>query len=93
MSEQAQGETKWRLGELPLVRVLHGHASAVSLRLQQENGARPARKTSIFVVQKTSSSFRHALMISFSSREDNFFCGVHCVSRRERSLICYVSGL
>ena len=60
MSEQVQGETKWRLGELALVRVHHGHASAVSLRLQQENGARPARnsKTSIFVVQKTSSGTR-----------------------------------
>ena len=58
MPEQAQGETKWRLGELALVRVHHGHASAVSLRLQQENGARPARKTSIFVVQKTSSGTR-----------------------------------
>ena len=73
ISEQAQGETKWRLGELALVRVHHGHASAGSLRLQQENGARPARKTSIFVVQKISSAFRHALTISFSSREDNFF--------------------
>ena len=65
MSEQAQGETKWRLGELALVRVHHGrgtpnhgHVSAVSLRRQQENGARPARKTSIFVVQKTSSGTR-----------------------------------
>ena len=55
MSEQAQGETKWRLGELALVRVHRGHASAVSLRLQQENGARPAP---IFVVQKTSSGTR-----------------------------------
>ena len=32
MSEQAQGETKWRLGKLAPVRVHHGHASAVSLR-------------------------------------------------------------
>ena len=40
MSEQAQGETKWRLGELARVRVHHGHASAVRLRRQQENGAR-----------------------------------------------------
>ena len=31
MSEQAQGETKWRLGELARVRVHHGHASAVRL--------------------------------------------------------------
>ena len=46
MSEQAQGETKWRLGELALVRVHHGHASAVSLRHQQKNGAQPAGKTS-----------------------------------------------
>ena len=58
MSEQAQDETKWRLGELALVRVHLGHASAVSPRLHQENGARPARKTSIFVVQKTSSGTR-----------------------------------
>ena len=41
MSEQAQGETKWRLGELARMRVHHGHASAVRLRRQQENGARP----------------------------------------------------
>ena len=58
MSEQAHGETKWRLGELAHVRVHHGHGSAVSLRLQEENGARPARKTSIFVMQKTSSGTR-----------------------------------
>ena len=51
-SEQAQGETKWRLGELARVRVHHGHASAVSLRRQQEKGARPARTISTFAVQK-----------------------------------------
>ena len=45
MSEQAQGETKWRLGELARVREHHGHASAVRLRRQQENGARPVRTT------------------------------------------------
>ena len=58
MSEQAQGETKWRLGELARVRVHHGHASAVRLRRQQENGARPARTTSTFVVQKIHSHAR-----------------------------------
>ena len=52
MSEQAQGQTKWRLGELARVRAHHGHASAVTLRRQLENGARPARTTSTFVVQK-----------------------------------------
>ena len=36
---------------------------------------------------------RKALTISFSSRKDKFFlCGDQCVSRRERSLICYVSA-
>ena len=54
MSEQAQGETKWRRGELALVRVHHGHASAVSLRLQQENGARPARNSEDFEVRSSS---------------------------------------
>ena len=74
MSEQAQGETKWRLGELALVRVHHGHASAVSLRLQQENGARPARNSEDFDLRRAEVDiFRHALTISFSSREDNFF--------------------
>ena len=68
MSEQAQGETKWSLGELAFVR---GHASALNLQRLRENSARPARKTSIFVMQKD--IFRHALAISFSSHEDNFF--------------------
>ena len=72
MSEQAQGETKWRLGELARVRVHHGHASAVRLRRQQENGARPARTTSTFVVQKIHSQ-RHALTISFSEKDKFFF--------------------
>ena len=36
MSEQAQGETKWRLGERARVRVHHGHASVVSLRRQKK---------------------------------------------------------
>ena len=73
MSEQAQGETKWRLGELARVRVHHGHASAVRLRRQQENGARPARTTSTFVVKKIHSRRqRHALTISFSEK-DKFF--------------------
>ena len=65
MSEQAQRETEWRLGELARVRVHHGHASAVRLRRQQENGARPARTSSTFVVQKI---HKHALTISFSVR-------------------------
>ena len=46
MSEQAQGETKWRLFERARVRVHDGHASAVSLRRQQENGARPTSRPS-----------------------------------------------
>ena len=83
MSERAQEETKWRLGEVARVRGHHGHASAVRLRRQQENGARN-RTTSTFVMQKI---HRHALTISFSERT-SFFCGDHCVSRRERSLIC-----
>ena len=78
MSEQAHGETKWRLGELARLRVHHGHASALSLRSQQENSARPARTTSTFVVQKIHS--RHALRISFSSRKDQFFFVVITVS-------------
>ena len=36
MSEQVQGETKWRLGELACMCVHHDHASALSLRRQQE---------------------------------------------------------
>ena len=66
MSERAQDETKWRLGELARVRVHHGHASAVRLRRQQENGARPTRTTSTFVVQPE--IHMHALTISFSVR-------------------------
>ena len=86
MSERAQEETKWRPGELARVRVHHGHASAVRLQRQQENGARPTRTTSTFVVQNM---HRHALTISFSVRTSFFFfCGDHYVSRRERSLIC-----
>ena len=71
MSEQAQGQTKWRLGELARVRAHHGHASAVRLRRQLENGARRARATSTFVVQKIHSQ-SHALTISFSEK-DKFF--------------------
>ena len=60
MSEQAQGETKWRLGELARVRAHYGHASAVRL-------AAPTRKwrttSTTFVVHKI---HRHALTISFS---------------------------
>ena len=79
MSEQKQRETKLRLGELARVRVHHVHVRAHSLRRQPENGARPARTTSTFVVQNIHS--RHALTISFSSRKDKFFlCGDHCVS-------------
>ena len=65
LSEQAQGETKWRLGERARVRVHHGHVSAVSLRRQQENGARPARTTSTLVVQtvKSQKIHRHTLTI------------------------------
>ena len=70
MSEQAQGETKWHLGELAHVRVHHGHASALSCGANKKNGARPARTTSTFVVQKI---HRHALTISFRSRKDKFF--------------------
>ena len=70
MSERAQEETKWRLGELARVRVHHGHASAVRLRRQQENGARPTRTTSTFVVEKI---HRHALTISFRIRTKFFF--------------------
>ena len=84
MSERAQEETKWRLGELARVRVHHGHASAVTAA-----AAAPTRKwrtTSTFVVQKID-IHRHALTISFSVRT-RFFFGDHCVSRRERSLIC-----
>ena len=81
MSEQAQGETKWRLGERARVRVHHGHASAVSLRCQQENGARPATHTAshdfTFVVQKI---HRHALTISFSCRLGQVFFVVITVS-------------
>ena len=33
MSEEAQGETKWRLGELARVRGHHGHVSGLSLSL------------------------------------------------------------
>ena len=75
MSERAQEETKWRLGELAHVRVHHGHASAVRLRRQQENGARPTRTTSIFVVcrRSTGTGARHALTISFSVRTSFFF--------------------
>ena len=91
MSEQAQEETKWRLGELARVRAHHGHASAVRLRRQQENGARPTRNRTIstFVTVQSQEIHRHALAltISFSVRT-SFFCGDHCVSRRERSLIC-----
>ena len=39
---------------------------------QQENGARPARTTSTFVVQKIHSQ-RHALTISFSEKDKFFF--------------------
>ena len=65
MSEQAQGETKWRLVELALARVHHGHASAVSLRHQQKKMAHNqlGRLHRIFVVQKTS---------SLQARVDNF---------------------
>ena len=89
MSEQAQGETKWRLGELARVRVHHGHASAVRLWRQQDNCARPARTTSTLaiVVQKIHSL--QARVDDFVQRKGQvFFCGDHCVSRRERSLIC-----
>ena len=78
MSEQAQGETKWRLGELARVRVHHGHASAVRLRRQQENGARPARTTrrhesSTSCRRSTARAWqRHALTISFIEK-DKFF--------------------
>ena len=70
MSERAQEETKWCLGELALVRVHHGHASAVSLRRQQENGARPTRTTSTFVVQKV---HRRTRVDDFVQRKDKFF--------------------
>ena len=71
ISEQAQGETKWRLGELARVRVHHGQASAVRLRRKQENGARTARTiaTSTFVVRKI---HRHSFSISFSVRTSFF---------------------
>ena len=69
MSEQAQGETKWRLGELALV---SGHAGALSLWREQEKGARAARKTLIFAdLRYAEDIFRHKLTISLSSREDN----------------------
>ena len=77
MSEQAHGQTKWRLAELAHVRVHHGHASVLSLQRRQQNAARPARTTSTFVVQKI---HRHALTISFSSRKDKFFFVVIIVS-------------
>ena len=72
MSERAQEETKWRLGELARVRVHHGHASAVRLRRQQENGARPTRTTSIFVVQQKVHR-RKARVDDFVQRKDKFF--------------------
>ena len=97
MSEQAQEETKWRLGELARVRAHHGHASAVRLRRQQENGARPTRNRTIstFVTVQSQEIHRHALALTiwFQRKDKFFFCGDHCVSRRERSLICLVSGL
>ena len=67
MSEQAQAETKWRPGELARVRVHHGHASAVRLRRQQENGARPARTT-----RRPSSGRRRAEDPQPEARIDDF---------------------
>ena len=79
MSEQAQGETKWRLGELARVRVHHGHASAVRLRRQQENGARPlarpartTRRPSSTSCRRSTARARGTLTISFSEK-DKFF--------------------
>ena len=85
MSEQAQGETKWRLGELARVRVHHGHASAVRLRRQQENGARPARTTRrhefVDVVQKIhSQSLAEARVDDFVQRKGQVFFVVITVS-------------
>ena len=60
MSEQAQGETKWRIGELARVRVRHGHVSAVSPRRQQENGARPSTSSHDFDL-RPKEYYRHML--------------------------------
>ena len=80
MSERAQEQTKWRLGELARVHVHHGHASAVRLRRQQENGARPTRttSTSTFVVQKMEDP--QARVDDFVQRKDKFFFVVITVS-------------
>ena len=86
MSERAQEGTKWRLGELARVRGHHGHASAVRLRRQQENGARPARPTrTTFDLHRAEDP--QARVGDFVQRKDKFFfCGDHCVSRREKNL-------
>ena len=87
MSERAQEETKWRLGELARVRVHHDHATAVRLRRQQENGARPTR--TLDLRHGAEPEDPQARIDNFFQRKDKFFfCGDHCVSRREKSLLC-----
>ena len=89
MSERAHEETKWRPGELARVRGHHGHASAVRLRRQQENGARSTRTTSTFVVQNI---HRHPLTISFSVPGQVFFFVVITVSVDGKETWSFRSG-
>ena len=78
MSERAQEETKWRLGELAHVRVHHRHASAV--RLRRQHATRKWRTTNSHDFDLRRAEDPQARVDDFVQRKERFFFVVITVS-------------